>query len=124
MKQFYLSKEFSRLARRNGLGDEGLKEAVKRAEGGRVDADLGGGLIKQRVARGSRGRSSGFRTIIAYRRGKRAVFLHMFAKARQDNLSDVELEIYRDYAKELDALSDLQLEELVKTRGWRRIETR
>lgn len=122
MKHFYLTKEFARLARRSGLPDNGLLEAIDRAEDGIIDADLGSGLIKQRVARPGKGRSGGFRTILAYRRGKRAVFLHMFAKARQANLSPVELETYQDLAKALDLLGDAQLDELVQARGWRKIE--
>jgi hypothetical protein len=86
MEHFYLTKEFARLARRSGLPDDRLSEAIDRAEDGKLDADLGGGLIKQRVARPGKGRSGGFRTIIAYRKGERAIFLHMFAKAQQANL--------------------------------------
>jgi len=52
-----------------------LVEAVERAEGGSIDADLGGGIIKQRVARAGQGRSGGYRMMIAYRAGTRAVFL-------------------------------------------------
>ncbi len=81
MRYIYLTKEFARLARRSGVADAALIEAVNRAENGHIDADVGGGLIKQRVARPKTGRSSGFRTIIAYRRGTRAIFLHMFAKS-------------------------------------------
>lgn len=114
MDQFYLSKEFARLARRNGLEDEDLREAVDRAERGLVDADLGGLLIKQRVARRNQGRSSGFRTIIAYRRGTRAVFLHIIEKSRQATLSPVELETYQDLAKLIDRLTDAELDEQVK----------
>ena len=53
-----------------------------------IDVALGGGLIKQRVARKGQGRSGGFRTIVAYRSAKRAVFLHGFAKNTTDNTSD------------------------------------
>ena len=122
MRYAYLTKEFARQARRSGLSDEGLHEAGERAEEGKVDADLGGGLIKQRVARPGRGRSGGFRTIIAYRRGAHAIFLHLFAKARQANLSEAELETLQKLAKMYDALDDAQLDELVASRGWRRIE--
>lgn len=118
----YLTKEFARLARRSGVGDDDLLEAIERAEDGKIDADLGGGLIKQRVARPGQGRSGGFRTIIAYRRGRRAIFLHMFAKARQANLKKVELEAYQDLAKAFDLLDDTKFDELVRTRGWRKIE--
>lgn len=122
MKHFYLPKEFSRQARRSGLTDEALGEAIDRAEEGKVDADLGGGLIKQRVSGSSRGRSGGFRTIIAYRRGRQAIFLHLFAKARRANIGPAELEIYRKLAKAYDGLDEAQLDELVNHRGWRRID--
>jgi len=39
--------------------DDRLCEAVERAESGLIDANLGGGLIKQRVARLGQGRSGG-----------------------------------------------------------------
>lgn len=77
MKHLYALKDFARRARKAGLGDDGLWEAVDRAERGIIDADLGAGLIKQRIARVGQGRSGGFRTIIAYWRGERAIFLHL-----------------------------------------------
>jgi hypothetical protein len=53
---------------------------IERAERGIIDADLGGGLIKQRVARPGQGRSGGFRMIVVYRTKERAVFIYGFAK--------------------------------------------
>ena len=122
MKHFYLLKEFARAARRSGLTDDALRDAVERAEEGAIDADLGGGLIKQRVARPESGRSGGFRTIIAYRRRERAIFLHLFAKARQSNIGPAELEAYQKLAKAYDRLDEAALAELVSRRGWRKIE--
>jgi hypothetical protein len=122
MKHFYLLKEFARSARRSGLSDDALREAVDRAEAGTIDADLGGGLIKQRIARTGEGRSGGFRTILTYRKGARAVFLHLFSKARQPNIGPAELETYRKLAEAFDGLDDAQMDELVSRRGWRKIE--
>jgi hypothetical protein len=68
---------------------------VREAGTGLVDADLGGGLIKQRVARPGAGKSGGYRTVIAYRRGERAVFLYGFAKSVRANIDDDELEVLR-----------------------------
>ena len=42
---------FEKYARKEKIGDRALRDAIERAEAGLVDADLGGGLIKQRVAR-------------------------------------------------------------------------
>lgn len=61
-----------------------------------MDADLGGGIIKQRVARSGEGRSGGFRLLIALRSGDRAVFLYGFAKSERDNIEADELETLRE----------------------------
>jgi len=71
-----------------------------RAARGLIDADLGGGLIKQRIARQGRGRSGGYRTIIAYRAKERAVFLYGFAKNERDNIAKDELEDLRLVARD------------------------
>jgi hypothetical protein len=46
-----------------------------------LDADLGGGVIKQRIARKGGGKSGGFRALILLRAGERAFFVHGFAKS-------------------------------------------
>ena len=56
-----------------------------------IDADLGGGLIKQRVARQGKGRSGGYRTIIAFRARNLAVFLSAFAKSDGENIGADEM---------------------------------
>jgi hypothetical protein len=78
----YKIKGFMRFQRRERIADTTLAEAILAAERGLVDADLGGGLIKQRIARPGQGKSGGFRTLIAYRRSERAVFLFGFCEER------------------------------------------
>ena len=90
---------FARFARNERIDDDSLSEAIARASRGLVDADLGGGLIKQRVARQGRGRSGGYRMIIAFRLKKRAVFLYGFAKNERDNIEPDELEELRLVAR-------------------------
>lgn len=58
--------DFVRDARRAPLSDESLVEAIQRAQRGLMDADLGGHIIKQRVARPGKGRRGGFRVLIGY----------------------------------------------------------
>ena len=81
---------FERFARKQEIQDAALREAVRRAERGLVDADLGGGVIKQRVARPGQGRSGGYRTLILYRQAHRAFFVYGIAKSHQANISDEE----------------------------------
>lgn len=70
-------------------------EAIDRASRGLIDADLGGGLIKQCVARAGQGKRGGYRVIIAYRAGQRAVFLFGFAKSDKANISANDLADWR-----------------------------
>jgi len=78
--QIFKTKWFVRYARQERIGDHSLREAIERAERGIVDADLGGRIVKQRVARTGQGRSCGYRLLIAYCSGDRAVFLYGFGK--------------------------------------------
>jgi hypothetical protein len=102
--------------------DDASCEAINRAEKGHVDADLGGGLIKQRVARPGKGSWGGFRTLIAYWQGERAIFLYLFAKNRKANLTVAELEDLKGTARILMDLEYEQLRQLVDSGGWRKVE--
>ena len=82
-----------------------------------IDADLGGSVIKQRVARPGRGKSGGYRTIIIFKRGEIAFFVYGFAKSEQDNLDKQEEEQYKKAAKELLALTETQLERLLENKA-------
>lgn len=82
----YRNRWFQRFARREKIKDAQLCEAVARAEKGLIDADLGGGLIKQRVARPGAGKSGGYRTLVFFRAGTRSVFAFGFAKSERDKL--------------------------------------
>jgi len=104
--RLYKLKAFARFQRRERLSDTALESAVRSAEEGLVDADLGGGLIKQRVARPGQGKSGGFRTIIAYRRGDRAVFLFGFAKSERENLDDDEVAYWQRVGRTYLGLDD------------------
>ncbi len=96
--RIFKTKWFARYARRIRLKDDDLQDAIKRAEMGIVDADLGSGLIKLRVARKNQGRSGGYRMLIAYRHGNRAIFLYGFAKNEQDNIREDELKTLKEIA--------------------------
>ena len=97
--KIYKMKGVSKFARREKITDASLLEAVARAERGLIDADLGGGLIKQRVARKGQGRSGGFRLLLAYRVQELVVFLYGFAKNELDNITPDQLAELTEVAK-------------------------
>ncbi|OYV32781.1 MAG: addiction module toxin RelE [Rhodospirillales bacterium 20-64-7] len=107
----YENKPFVRFARKAGIKDAALREAIERAEKGLIDADLGGGVIKQRIARAGSGKSGGFRTIILFRTETRAFFVHGFAKNEQDNIREDELAAFRMLAEVMLAYDDEALTE-------------
>lgn len=107
--RIFINKPFARFARKAGLPDATLREAVERAGRGLVDADLGGGVIKQRIAREGGGKSGGFRTIILFRAGSRAFFVHGFAKSERDNIREDELAAFKLLAARLLAFDDAAL---------------
>lgn len=105
----YKNSWFVRFARKERIADASLCEAVERAERGLVDADLGGGLIKQRVARSGSGRSGGYRTFVIYRAGLRAVFVFGFAKSGRDNIDEDDEADLKNAAKITLALSQADI---------------
>ena len=105
----FKTKPFARFANREGIADEELCEAVAQTERGLIDADLGGGVIKQRLAREGQGKSGGFRTILLFRRGVKAFFVYGFAKSDRDNIRRDELKALRKLAGEMLTLDDKAL---------------
>jgi hypothetical protein len=95
----FKAKGFARFARSERISDASLRGAVRQAERGLIDADLGGGVIKQKVARPGQGKSGGYRVLIAYRAKVRSVFLFGFAKSARDNIGDDELASLQEVAK-------------------------
>lgn len=110
----FKSRWFKRFARKEGISDAILREAVTRAENGQIDADLGGEVIKQRIARPGHGRSKGYRTIIFFRRGAKAFFIYGFSKSRRANIEDVEAAQFKEAAKHVLALTGKQLANLLE----------
>ena len=120
--QVYRTKGFTRFARRQRIEDDALCEAIARAKRGLIDADLGGGVIKQRIPRPGQGRSGGFRTIVLFRKETRAVFVDGFAKSDQDNIDDDDLERFRELASEFLGYNAAQVKKLVAAGAWFEVE--
>lgn len=86
---------------------------MQRAESGLIDADLGGGIIKQRVARSGKVRSDGYRTLILFRQGDRAIFAFGLAKSAQANKSKADLTLLKNAAAGALGWSGEELDRLV-----------
>jgi len=109
----FVTKWFTRFARNEGISDRRLREAVERAEQGAIDADLGGNLVKQRLAREGGGRSGGYRTLIALQSARRSLFLYGFAKSERGNINTKKLAELKVLAKRFLGLTDVEIEKLL-----------
>lgn len=114
----FKNKWFTKFAHRHRIGDGVLLDAVERANQGLVDADLGGSLIKQRIARRNEGKSGGFRSLILFKRDQRAFFVFGFAKSSLDNLTDKEILALKMASDRVMKLSDLQLKAECDAGAW------
>src|SRR5882757_9715584 len=94
----YKTKEFAKFARKAKLGSDELLEAAQAVACGRWDANLGGGVFKQRIARQGGGKSGGFRTIILFKVGGHSFFVHGFAKNEKANITPKELKALKKLA--------------------------
>jgi len=105
---------FSRWARKQGLSAKALCAAVAEIQQGLYEADLGGGLVKKRVARPGQGKSGGFRTLIATNRGDRWVFVFGFPKNVRSNIDQTEEAALKLLSAKLLALSARDLRAAIK----------
>lgn len=100
---------FGRYTRKEKISSQALWDAVERAEQGQIDADLGGGVIKQRIARVGEGKSKGYRSIVIFRKGERSFFVYGFAKSELANIREDEEAQFKKMAKYVLSLSDTEL---------------
>lgn len=113
MKRVFKTRSFNRWMRKSELTDPLLCSAVKEMEQGLVDAQLGGGVIKKRVAIPGHGKRGGARTIVATNHKSRWFFVFGFEKNERANISDNELEALQDIAADLLGLGSTQLDAAV-----------
>lgn len=111
----FMVKDFAKWAKKESIAVGSLKAAVREAEAGLVDAYLGHGLIKKRVARTGAGKRGGFRTLLSFKLDEVSIFMYGFAKKQRDNISDKELIIYRRLANFYAELDQAQLQKMVET---------
>jgi len=107
--RIFKTRYFQRWMLKVGLLDEILLNAVAEMERGLIDADLGGGVVKKRVALPNRGKSGSVRTLIATNKNDRWFFVLGFEKNQRDNINEKELRFLKDFAADLLTISDAKL---------------
>ena len=83
----FKNKWFNKFAKKEHITDLQLCELIENIEKGLIDADYGGGVIKQRLGRLNKGKSSGYRCIILYRYKDISFLVYGLPKNERDNIS-------------------------------------
>lgn len=112
--RIFKAKRFNQWADSEGISDDHLSKMVHEIEAGLVDANLGGGLYKKRIAANGRGKRGGYRTLLAFRFAYRIIFLNGFAKNERENIELKEREVFRKLAEYYLHIDDGRLEILIK----------
>ncbi len=120
--RIFKSKWFAKFARKERITDEKLCEAIKKAEKGIIDADYGGGVIKQRIARPNEGKSGGYRSIILFRKGSLSFFVYGFAKSDQGNIDESDERDFKELAKTILAVSEIELKVLLESGNYTEVK--
>jgi len=115
--RIFKTRFFERWMQKSGLSDDALLNAVAEMERGLIDADLGGGIFKKRIALPNRGKSGSVRTLIATNKNDRWFFVLGFEKNQRDNINSKELSFLKDFAADLLTLSDEKLVNSIKSKN-------
>ena len=94
-----MTKHFSKWASKQKISQDDLSLALAEVQAGNFEASLGGHIYKKRIKFKGQGKSGSGRTIICYKKGNRAVFIHGFAKNQKSNLSKKELNLFKELSK-------------------------
>ncbi len=111
--RIFKNKMFFKWAKSEGLNDSTLMKAAKEIDHGLTDANLGGSLVKKRVARKGQGKRGGFRTIVVFQKGHRTIFVYGFPKSQSDNINEQEEKTLKKLAQSLLNAPDSELKEMI-----------
>jgi hypothetical protein len=112
--EIFKTRRFDRWAHSEELTDKMLTLAVAEMNSGLVDASLGGGVYKKRVAKLGHGKSVSYRTLLAFKIRDKAFFMYGFSKNQRENITSRELVALKRYASELFGYSEIQLNKALK----------
>ena len=113
MNRVFKLRHFVRWMRKTELTDTMLCQAVSEMSQGLIDADLGAGVVKKRIATPGRGKSGGMRTLVATNKGDRWFFMFGFPKNERANISDAEKEALQELAHDYLSKTAVELTSLV-----------
>jgi len=108
------TKWFMKWSKKVNLSNQDMLNAIVNLEKGLSTSELGGNLYKIRVSRFNKGKRSGFRTIVVYKKEYRAIFLYGFGKNEKENISESELRYFKKLGGDLLSIDTVQLKHVIE----------
>ena len=109
------TKQLSKWSKKNDVSIEDLFSAAEEVVNGDFEANLGGHIIKKRVAINSGGKSGGARMILFFRARERLIYIHGFKKNEKANITDTELKAFKGLAKIFEVMTEDQINQSIKS---------
>jgi hypothetical protein len=100
--------------RKIGVTNHDLLRAINEMAQGLIDADLGGNIVKKRLALPGRGKRGSARTIVATRKAETWFFLIGFAKNEKSTIDATELKALQELAWQYLQLNKRELGQAVE----------
>lgn len=110
----YKYRLFGGWAKSEGIDNALLREAVYEINNGLFEANLGSGLYKKRIAREGQGKRGGYRTLIAFKQGDKAIFVFGFSKSDRENINPKELLALKKLAQQYLMATPVMIRNAVK----------
>ena len=111
------TKSFHKWAQKAGLNNKSLKKAITEIETGLYDAKLGGYLLKKRVGLKDKGKRGGARTIIAFKKADKAIFVYGYTKNERANITEKEKKALSNLAQFCFTRNMQEIERLIETKA-------
>jgi hypothetical protein len=109
----FKTKLFHDWQKKEDIPDKALCAAIDEMRRGLIDATLGGGLVKKRIARPGSGKRSGYRTLLATNINDLWFFVYGFAKNDRDNIENQELLALKRLAAVLLGMNENEIRKLL-----------
>ena len=119
--KIYANKWFVKFMQKENIPKDALIKAIDDINAGKIDADYGSGVFKQRIARSHEGKSGGYRSIILCRQNERAFFVYGFAKNQRENITTDEVKAFKNLAHITLNLTPDDINHLLTTHAYQEI---
>ncbi len=111
--RIFKTHEFAKWSKKQNVTDKAIRNVVVEMQKGLIYAEIGDGLCKQQIACPGQGKRGGHRTLVAFKKNDRAVFVFGFSKNDRCNIDEQEEELYRKLAKYYLNLSDKEIDKML-----------